>query len=72
MATPMKITGHTLEPGAPVELFRTRIVGGGVDKTNGPQYDVNREGHFLINTDLNQATTTPITLIQNWQPPPEK
>jgi len=72
MATPMTITGHTLEPGAPVELFRTRIVGGGVDKTNGPQYDVNREGHFLINTDLNQATTTPITLIQNWQPPPEK
>ena len=32
MAAPITVTGSTLEPGAPVVLFPTRIVGGGVDK----------------------------------------
>ncbi len=30
---------------------------------------VTRDGRFLINTVLDDATATPITLIQNWTPP---
>ena len=49
-------------------LFLTRIFGGGVDSGVGPQYDVTRDGRFLINTVLNDAPATPITLIMNWRP----
>ena len=68
MAAPITATGTTLEPGAPVALFPTRIFGGGVDNRQGRQYDVARDGRFLINTVLDDASS-PITLIQNWKPP---
>jgi eukaryotic-like serine/threonine-protein kinase len=55
MAAPIAATGMTLEPGAPVTLFPTRIVGGGGDNFQGRQYDVTRDGRFLINT----GSTTP-------------
>ena len=67
MAAPVTATGATLEPGAPVALFATRIVGGGVDNAQGRQYDVARDGRFLINTVLDDAAL-PITLLQNWNP----
>jgi Tol biopolymer transport system component len=67
MAVPITVKGETLDPGTPVPLFQTRILGGGADITNGPQYDVSREGRFLVNTVLDEAA--PITLIQNWSPP---
>jgi hypothetical protein len=35
MAAPITVTGATLEPGTPVVLFPTRIVGGGVDTPIG-------------------------------------
>ncbi len=66
MAAPITATGTTLEPGAPVALFPTRILGGGVDNGQGRQYDVTRDGRFLINTVLDDASS--ITLIQNWNP----
>ena len=69
MAAPVTATGTTLEPGAPVALFETRIVGGGTDIGQGRQYDVTRDGRFLINTVLNDAASAPITLLQNWKPP---
>jgi Tol biopolymer transport system component len=68
MAAPITATGTTLEPGAPVALFPTRIWGGGVDNAQGRQYDVTRDGRFLINTVLEDASS-PITLLQNWKPP---
>ncbi len=67
MAAPVTVTGATLEPGAPVVLFPTRIYGGGVDIQQGRQYDVAPDGRFLINTELDSADA-PITLIQNWNP----
>ena len=67
MATPITVTGATLEPGASVVLFPTRIYGGGVDVQQGRQYDVARDGRFLINTELDSADA-PITLLQNWNP----
>jgi Tol biopolymer transport system component len=71
MAAPIAAIGTTLEPGAPVALFPTRILGGGVDAGQGRQYDVTRDGRFLINTVLDDASS-PITLLQNWRPEPGK
>jgi Tol biopolymer transport system component len=71
MAAPIAFTGATLAPGAPVVLFPTRIVGGGVDVQQGRQYDVARDGRFLINTELDGAVA-PITLLQNWHPEVKK
>jgi eukaryotic-like serine/threonine-protein kinase len=68
MAAPINVNGATVEPGAPVMLFPTRIVGGGADIQQGRQYDVTADGRFLINTVLNEAAA-PITLLQNWKAP---
>ena len=51
-----------------VPLFPTRIVGGGVNYGQGRQYDVTRDGRFLINTVVGYAAPTPITLMLNWRP----
>jgi Tol biopolymer transport system component len=67
MAASITVTRSTLTPGAPVVLFPTRIVGGGADAQQGRQYDVARDGRFLINTVLDNAVA-PITLLQNWHP----
>ena len=71
MAAPIRVTGARFEPGAPVVLFPTRIVGGGVDSQQGRQYDVAPDGRFLINTELD-SDAAPITLIQNWNPEVKK
>ena len=39
MAVPIAVTQSKLEPGTPVVLFPTRIVGGGTDAAQGRQYD---------------------------------
>ena len=71
MAAPIAVTGATLVPGAPVVLFPTRIVGGGVWTQQGRHYDVTPDGRFLINTVLDSAAA-PITLLQNWHPEGKK
>jgi len=68
MAAPIAATGTTLELGAPVALFPTRIYGGGLNNIQGRQYDVTRDGRFLINTVLDDASS-PITLLMNWKLP---
>ena len=65
MAAPITVTGATLAPGAPVAIFPTRIGG------PGRNYDVTRDGRFLINTVLDEATA-PITLLTNWNPEAKK
>ena len=68
MAVPIAVTGTTLAPGTPAALFPTRIVGGSGTVTSPRQFDVARDGRFLINTVLDEATSSPITLLQNWNP----
>jgi hypothetical protein len=68
MAAPLAFAGATLEPGAPVALFHTDIFGGGADNAQSWQYDVARDGRFLINTVLD-VPAAPITLLQNWKAP---
>ena len=71
MAAPIAVRPSSLDPGTPVVLFPTRIVGGGVDAQQGRQYDVAPDGRFLINTLLDGADA-PIRLILNWRPPATK
>ena len=67
MAAPLTVSGATLEPGAPVVLFPTRVLGGGVSAGLDRQYDVAPDGRFLINTQVDSGDA-PITLLQNWNP----
>jgi eukaryotic-like serine/threonine-protein kinase len=68
MAVPMGASATALQPGTPVKLFKTRILGGGIDVQRGRQYDVTADGRFLINAVVGSDVVTPITLIQNWNP----
>ncbi len=63
MAASIIVNGAAVEPGAPVALFHTRMYGGGTDTNLGVQYDVARDGRFLINTVLEDAAASPITLL---------
>jgi len=72
MAAPINTVRNTVEPGTPVRLFPTRIVGGGVDSAQGRQYDVGPDGRFLINTVIGGATSTSLTLLMNWSPESRK
>jgi hypothetical protein len=67
MAAPIKGAGQTLEAGAPVTLFQTRIVGGGTIGRQKQQYAVTPDGQrFLINTIANASTSSSITIVTNW------
>jgi Tol biopolymer transport system component len=70
MAAPIAVKGTALEPGAPVPLFQTHAFGGGTDTYNRVQYDVARDGRFLINIALDDALASPITLLLNWKAKP--
>jgi Tol biopolymer transport system component len=69
MAAPVKTSGSAFEAETPVALFQTRILGGGATAANRPQYDVSRDGKFLINQPLKESAASPITLILNWKAP---
>jgi dipeptidyl aminopeptidase/acylaminoacyl peptidase len=69
MTVTFSVTGDSVEVGNPISLFPTRIVSGGTDDLAlGWQYNVAPDGRFLINTLVGEGSTTPITLIQNWDP----
>ena len=67
MAVPVTARGTSFEAGTPVALFRTLIVDGGTEANQRPQYAVARDGRFLINQPVGDATAAPITLILNWK-----
>jgi hypothetical protein len=64
MAVRLMTTPTSLEHEPPVELFSTRIAG---SAENIRDYDVSRDGRFLINSVLDE-TASPITILQNWKP----
>ena len=72
MAVPVTAAAASFEAGTPVALFPTRIVDGGTVAFNRPQYVVARDGRFLINQPVADATAAPITLILNWNPEGKK
>jgi Tol biopolymer transport system component len=68
MAVPVT-GGSTFQLGVPKALFRTTVLGGtGGGPGSSWRYDVSPDGQrFLINTALEEATSSPITLVVNWQ-----
>jgi len=67
IAASVTSSGAGLEIGKPVPLFQTRIVRGGTSDVT-QQYDVSRDGRFLINVPADEAFTSPVTLLFNWKP----
>ena len=67
MAAPISAHGSTVRAGVPLALFPTRIMYGGGNAGMGRQYDIARDGRFLINAVVDDAASH-ITLIQNWMP----
>jgi Tol biopolymer transport system component len=68
MAVSIRATATRLEAGVPATLFQTRRLGGGLNVIGrSHQYDVTRDGRFLINVEAEQSTP-PITLLMNWKP----
>jgi eukaryotic-like serine/threonine-protein kinase len=68
MAVPIRATATTIEANVPLTLFQTRKLGGGLNVIGrSHQYDVTRDGRFLINIDA-QPSAPPITLLLNWKP----
>ena len=65
MAVAASAVGGTFAPGTPEALFQTHALAGLVRQS----YDVARDGRFLINTVLQDASTEPIHLLLNWKPP---
>jgi len=67
MAVPIRAAGQTLETGAPIHLFQTRIVDGGNPLVHPKtQYAVSSDGQrFLINTIADESAP-PITIVTNW------
>jgi NADH:ubiquinone oxidoreductase subunit D len=57
-----------IEAASPVQLFLTKVSGVTVGGS-GIEYDVSRDGRFLMNTLVEQ--TMPMTLILNASAPPQ-
>ena len=72
MAVTVTAAGASFDAGRPVALFPTRIVNGGTVTQNRAEYAVARDGRFLINQTVGDATAAPITLILNWHPEAKK
>jgi hypothetical protein len=65
MAAAVVAQGATFVPGTPEALFQTHTP----PRANKQQYDVARDGRFLINTELESTTNEPIHLLMNWKQP---
>ena len=67
MAAAIGMKDGAVEPGVPVGLFKPRIVGGGRAYPIVHQYDVRRDGRFLINVRVGGTPASPLTLLLNWK-----
>jgi dipeptidyl aminopeptidase/acylaminoacyl peptidase len=74
LAVPLRLApeARAVEVGAPVVLFPTRLASGGATIAAASinaraQYAVARDGRFLMNVAADDAVTSPITVVLNWQ-----
>jgi eukaryotic-like serine/threonine-protein kinase len=69
MAVDVNTAGGTLQLSTPKALFRTPVLGGtGGGASNSWRWDISTDGQrFLINTALDDAATSPVTILLNWQ-----
>jgi len=73
MSAPTQVApdGKSLNAGAPVPLFMTRLAtGAGAGIGGGPyaraNYAVSPDGRFLMNVDTEKPVTSPMTIVLNW------
>jgi Tol biopolymer transport system component len=67
-AVPIVVKGDIVEPGDPIPLFQPRIATTPTSAYRA-QYDVAKDGRFLINVTADDSTTSPMTLLMNWKRP---
>jgi Tol biopolymer transport system component len=58
--------GKTVDASAPVALFPTRLARGAGFAPGEQQYAVAPDGRFLLNTVVDEAKASPITVVLNW------
>jgi Tol biopolymer transport system component len=66
MAVAASAAGRSLAFGDPEALFKTDIVGRGEELSFGIQYDVTRDGRFVVNRVVDSGIPS-ITLLQHWR-----
>jgi hypothetical protein len=68
MAAPVALRDDSVDAGAPLSLFSTRIAMGGAEMSLSGQYNVAPDGRFLINTvvDDQQESQSRLNIVQNW------
>ncbi len=66
MAAPVDGRGAEFNAGAPVPLFSPAFAESAAVSPFTHQYDVSRDGRFVINVTSDKVLATPITLILNW------
>jgi hypothetical protein len=59
--------GQTVDASAPVPLFATRLASGAGFAPGEQQYTVAPDGRFLLNTVVDEASASPITVVLNWR-----
>ena len=69
MDVDVKTEGGAVQLGVPKALFRASVIGGtGGATLNAWRWDISADGkRFLINTALDEAAASPVTLLLNWQ-----
>ncbi len=69
MAVPVSAKDGTFQPGVPKPLFRAPVLGGaGGGSGVAWHWDISGDGkRFLMNTALEDAASSPITIVLNWQ-----
>jgi Tol biopolymer transport system component len=67
MGEPVPASGTAFEVRPATPLFQVQIATT-ASAAKKPQYAVARDGRFLINQLVNEATIAPITVLMNWNP----
>ena len=69
MAVSVSFNGSTPVLGTPVALFNAGLINGGSQILGlRQQYDVAKDGRFLLNVPAAGGTMPPITILLNWAP----
>jgi serine/threonine protein kinase len=66
MAVPIVAKDTIIEPGEAVPLFDPQIANARTSAYRA-QYDVSRDGRFLVNVSVEDSAASPITLLLNWK-----
>ena len=72
MAAPIRVASDSraVDASVPVALFPTRLASGAnvfaAGALSRAQYAVAPDGRFLMNVSVDEAVTSPITIVQNW------